>query len=215
MALEFAQIDVTTAEGVALRHTLTYHNDPISNRLLVLLPGRAYFVTSPVLHYLGKAGLSAGYDLLPITYGFQAAPERVDGVGDLTAECRAALRKALERGYGEIVIAGKSLGSPVAAALAQEVDVKQVRLILLTPVMGAVDRAGDVDTLAIGGTADPLIDAQAIADEARPNVQWRIFDGLDHGLEKDGDWRASIAALADVTAAGDAFLRAGSEAQHG
>ena len=208
MALEFASIDVTTNEGVTLRHTLSYHNNPVSNRLLVLLPGRAYTVTSPALHYLGKAGLSAGYDLLPVTFGFQAAPERVDGVGDLLGEARAAVLRALERGYGHICIAGKSLGSPVAAALAQELTVKQVRLILLTPVAQAVSFVGDVETLAVIGSADPMYDAQAVADETRPNVTWRVFDGLNHGLEKEGDWRGSISALAEVTAACDGFLRA-------
>jgi len=208
MALEFATIDVTTNEGVTLRHTLSYHNNPISNRLLVLLPGRYYYVTSPALHYLGKAGLSAGYDLLPVAYGFQVAPERVDGVGDLMGEARAAVAQALERGYGQVCIAGKSLGSPVAAALAQELAVKQVRLILLTPVTGAVNFVGDVETLAVIGTADPMYDAQAVADETRPNVTWRVFDGLNHGLEKEGDWRGSMTALAGVTAVCDDFLRA-------
>lgn len=208
MPLEFASIDVTTTEGIPLRHKLSYHNNPISNRLLVLLPGRYYYVTSPALYYLGKAGLSAGYDLLPITFGFQTAPGREDSVGDLLGEARAAVTRALERGYGHICIAGKSLGSPVAAALAQELAVKQVSLILLTPVAGAVNFVGDVPTLAVIGTADPLYEAQAIADETRPNVTWRVFDGLDHGLEKDGDWRASIAALAGITAACDDFLRA-------
>jgi hypothetical protein len=207
MAIEFASIDVTTAEGVALRHTLSYHNNPISNRLLVLLPGRFYFTSSPALYYLGRAGLSAGYDLLPVTFGFQAAPERIDGTGDLLGEARAAVSRALERGYGQVCLAGKSLGSPVAAALAQELAAKQVSLILLTPVAGAASFVGDVRTLAVIGTADPMYDAQAIADETRANITWRVFDGLDHGFDKEGDWRGSIAALADITAACDDFLR--------
>ena len=208
MALEFAQIDVTTSSGVALRHTLSYHGNPMANRLLVLLPGRAYTVNSPALHYLGKAGLSAGYDLLPITYGFQAAPDRVEGIGDLLGEVRTAVNRALERGYSHICVAGKSLGTPVAAALTQELTTRHVSLILLTPVAQATAFVGDIATLAVIGTADPMYDANLIADEMRPNVSWRVFEGLDHGLDKEGDWRGSISALADVTAACDDFLRA-------
>lgn len=215
MPLEFAQIDVTTAEGIALQHRLVYHNNPVSNRLLVLLPGRSYTVHHPALYYLGVAAVSAGYDLLPLTYGFQIAPDRVEGVGDLLGEARTALRRALERGYGSVCIAGKSLGTPVAAALAQEADVKQVRLILQTPVMNATSMVGDVPTLAIIGTADPAYNAQTVADETRAHVTWRVFDGLDHALEIDGDWRASLAALADMTTAQEAWLRQDDEVTDG
>ena len=81
-------------------------------------------------------------------------------------------------------------------------------LILLTPVAQATAFVGDIATLAVIGTADPMYDANLIADETRPNVSWRVFEGLDHGLDKEGDWRGSISALADVTAACDDFLRA-------
>src|SRR5215207_345931 len=148
MAFEHTTIDVNAGNGVTVRQTLTYRNDPPSNHLLVILPGRNYYISHPVLHYLAKVGLTEGFDVLPVQYGFQAAPDRVHNTGDLVAECRQAMGRALERGYGHVCFAGKSLGSPLAVQLAKECPIKNVSLILLTPVGTAVQDAGDIPTLA-------------------------------------------------------------------
>lgn len=205
MAIEYATIETNAGNGLTVKNTLSYHNNPTSNHLLVLLPGRNYYVSHPVLHYLRKVALIEGWDVLPVQYGFQVFHGTQPG--DLLSESRQALNRALERGYGHVCIVGKSLGSPLAAQLAQECTMKHKSLLLLTPIGSAARDAGDIPTLAIIGTADPTYDAKAIEQDDRLTIRWRVYERLNHGLEIDGDWRASVDELNAIMTECEAFLR--------
>ena len=61
--------------------------------------------------------------------------------------------------------------------------------------------------LAIIGTADGNYNAAAVTAEAHPpTLEWRVYEGVNHGLEVEGDWQASLRALADIMQACAAFL---------
>jgi hypothetical protein len=106
-------------------------------------------------------------------------------------------------------VVGKSLGTPLAVQLAKDVAVESVSLILLTPVGAALHELEGIRTLAVIGTADSLYSPEVIAEfEGDPYVQWCVFENLNHGLEVEGDWQASVRALEDVIAACEQFLAA-------
>jgi acetyl esterase/lipase len=194
-------IEVTTPSGVTVDHRLIAHDEP--RGLLILLPGRGYTCDHPVLHYLRKAAADLGYDVLSVWYSFQVAaiPDDQVTMQQLAAEVDQAIREVLKRGYRHVMIAGKSLGTPLAVLHAQQAE----RLILLTPVGTAVQDAGSKPTLAIIGTADPVYDPDAINASAG-SVEWLVLEGLDHGLEAAGDWATSLDALHQITAACVEFL---------
>ena len=194
-------IEVTTASGVTVDHRLIAHDDPLG--LLILLPGRGYTCDFPVLHYLRKAATDLGWDVLSVWYSFQvvAIPDEQVTMQQLATEVDQAIREALKRGYAQVAIAGKSLGTPLAALHADQAE----RLILLTPVGTSVQDAGAKPTLAVIGTADPLYDADVIGASGA-NVRWMVLDGLDHGLEAAGDWSRSLEALRQITQACVEFL---------
>jgi hypothetical protein len=193
--------------GVA-HHTFAQQADG-SDKLLIILPGYGYNNDFPVLYYLREAALSLGYDVLSIEYSFQADHTNFDmnNIRDLLNEVKAAVASPRFRNYQRLCIAGKSLGTVFAFGLAEHLSAKYRSLILLTPVSGAVQMAHAFPTLAIIGTADALY-TQVAPDivPTRPNLTWRVFDGLDHSLEVKGDWHASLAILPDIITACADFL---------
>ncbi|MEO8397216.1 MAG: hypothetical protein ABI700_29745 [Chloroflexota bacterium] len=194
-------IEITTPSGVTVDHRLIAHDDP--RGLLILLPGRGYTCDYPVLHYLRKAAADLGYDVLSVWYSFQVAaiPDDQVTIQQLAAEVDQAIREVLKRGYAHVVIAGKSLGTPLAVLHAHQAE----RLILLTPIGTSVQDAGRKPTLAIIGTSDQVYQPEQV-EAAGANVQWLVLEGLDHGLEAAGDWAGSIEALHQITAACEEFL---------
>lgn len=213
MKFQRSAIRVVTATGIAT-HNLFVAHEPPSDKLLVMLPGQGYTCDHPVMHYLRKMAAGLGHDVLSLQYSFQAAPDQVSRQqldwDKLYAEVGAVMREVQGRGYKQICFAGKSLGTPVAVMHAREQPARDTRIILLTPISDSVESAGKtgLPTLAIIGTADPVYEhGQVNADSADPNVTWRVFDGLNHALETEDDWQASIAALHEVIAACEAFLR--------
>ena len=194
-------IEVLTASGVRVDHRLIAHDTP--DRLLIILPGRGYTCDHPVLHYLRKAAVAQGWDVLSVWYSYQVAnlPDDAVTLEALAVEVDQAISAALKRGYASVCIAGKSLGTPLATLHTHQAD----KLILLTPIgTAALDTAG-LPTLAIIGTADPVYNPEQI-NASGANVQWMIMDGLDHSLEASGDWESSLDALAEIIQACAEFL---------
>jgi acetyl esterase/lipase len=206
MALQYETIQVESRFGVTA-HSLFITQQGGSDKLLVMLPGRGYTNDQPVLYYLRMAALELGYDVLSVEYGFQAAnidltPENTPFIQD---DVNQATKQVLSRGYSHVCIAGKSLGTPLAAGLAENLTNTSVSLILLTPIGGVTLGLGSIPTLAIIGTADKQYVPEHVKDE--PHLTWRVFDDLDHSLEKRGDWRASLAVLQTIITDCETFLR--------
>lgn len=208
MSIQSETITTPSRFGVNTRITLLRH-DASAEKLLIILPGRAYTCDFPVLYYLRKAAAQIGYDVLSIEYGFQAA--RTDfnlaQLPDLLADLNDILRPVLEHGYKHICVAGKSLGTPIAAHLIQSLDTASRSLLLLTPVGDSTKSLGTIPAAAIIGTADPVYSADEVARfDGHPMVKWHVYEGLDHGLEYADDWQASVKMLPEIIQACTEFL---------
>jgi hypothetical protein len=206
LTLQTTTIQVQSQAGVTVHNPFMYHDDPRSTRLTVMLPGRGYTCDYPVLYYLRRAAIKHGFDVLSIEYGFQAAHLDLDvqTTAYLQDDVLQAVAPVLQRGYEQVCIVGKSLGTPLAAELVKIVQVEDLSVILLTPIGGAFEGMDTIRALAMIGTDDAFYSPEMIA--AFPNIQWRVFDGLNHSLEVKGDWKASIAALGEVIATCEEFL---------
>jgi hypothetical protein len=200
MSVKYQTITTDSRFGATAHHTFAQQADG-SDKLLIILPGYGYTADYPVLYYLREAALELGYDVLSVEYGFQAA--YVDLTPDNTPyvqeDIQAAIAALPQHNYPCICIAGKSLGTFLAAELTEKLSAEQLSLLLLTPIPGAVQMAATLPTLAIIGTADPRY-AQIAPDgmQDTSTLKWRVFDGLNHSLEVPDDWRASLAVLPEI-----------------
>ncbi|MEW6227099.1 MAG: hypothetical protein AB1700_03255 [Bacillota bacterium] len=205
MSIKSVLISVEPCEGVIVRNQLLYH-EPASDRLVVMLPGRNYSCDRPVLHYIRIMSLQHGFDVLSLQYGFQVAggaPKYEDMLGEVTRTSAAVAT----RGYSEICFVGKSLGSPLALALARSAQISKVSVTLLTPIPEALQPTDGIRALAVIGTADPVFAMPEYKESRqRGDMEWLVLDGLHHGLEVEGSWTNSMAALKQIVATCERFL---------
>lgn len=204
MNYEANKHEVMTEAGVKVSHTLITQDKP-TDRLLVILPGRGYTCDHPVLHYLARVGADLGYDVLAITYGFHVEP-RAFGAMSLPAEIDQAMALVNISKYQRVVFAGKSMGTPLAAARAADCPAPDRRLLLLTPIGDVVDDTGGLPTLAVIGTSDRYFSTAMIVIP-RPNVTWQVYERLNHGLEDGTSWERSIKVLGEIMSACARFLK--------
>lgn len=191
-------------------HNQFFHHQQGSDRLVIVLPGRGYTVEHPVLFHLRYMALENGCDVLPVQYGYQAAGRELKSEewGYLPQDIALATAPVLARGYQHVCIAGKSLGTPLAIELAKTISA-EVSLILLTPIGAAIQAMTGlqhVRSLAIIGTNDSLYSPEIVA-QTSAHVQWKVLEGLDHGLFIEDNWRVSIDALNSIMAVCEQFLR--------
>lgn len=208
MAQQISMIEAQSRSGGVTRSRFTHHTPP-SDQLMILLPGRGYTCDHPLLHYVRGIGLQHGWDVLAVRYGFQVADRdlKSEETPDLLDEVSQTAAQVYARGYRRLCLVGKSLGTPLAAQLAKESPVEQTALLLLTPIGGALHGLGGIRTLAVIGTADPLYSPALIdAFAGEPLLRWQVYENLNHALEADGDWRASLARLAEIMAVCEQFL---------
>lgn len=203
--MKVEMIPIESYAGVTIPNKLL-QPEQRNNRLLVLIPGRGYLVSHTHLHLTQMLGLQLGYDVLMVQYGFHVTQTEFDiaQMPDLKTETEAALQQALIKApYTEVVLVGKSLGTPIAAQLANAL--KQVsRVILLTPIGGSASLIEQTSTLAIIGTADAAYSEELTQDTEL--VRWEVYEGLNHGLLLADDVHGSIPPLADMLREIEAFL---------
>lgn len=211
MSVEITTFVHTSPFGIEVTNPF-FHHDPPSDRLLVLLPGRGYTTNHPLLFHLLYLALENGWDVLPVSYGFQASGGdfRPEQFPLLQQDVALAAEPALARGYRHLCVAGKSLGTPLAVDLARSAKTESVSLILLTPVSGVMQALDGIRTLAVIGTGDGLYSPDIVRlTEGDAHVQWRVYEALNHALIVEDDWRASLAVLREIMDDCELFLREG------
>ncbi len=207
--MKFSTIKVNSHFGITVNNLLITQDTP-SDKLLIILPGRGYTCDHPVLYYLRHAGVQLGYDVLSVQYGFQAGNIELtdENVGFLQDDVRQAVEGTLVGGYKRVCVAGKSLGTPLAAETARTLHNDQVSLLQLTPVHGAADNLGSIPTLVVIGTADPLYRPEDVVTfQNHPTIHWEVMPDIDHSLEVRGDWVASLKILPEIIRLCEGFLQ--------
>jgi predicted alpha/beta-hydrolase family hydrolase len=187
-----ARIDL--GRCTAIRH------DGSPERYAVLLPGMVYPTRAPVLWFAREAAMALGYSALEVL------GEPVEHADRLGWERECAQRAIAEAGSARTVVIGKSLASLLAA----EISDRSLSAAWLTPPLTEPAMVGALSgvrnpTLLLGGSADPMWDANAIPDN--PALQVVELPGVDHALQVAGDPVASLDALRQMTEALTGWLR--------
>lgn len=168
--------------------------------LAVILPGRNYPATMPLLTFVGRAALQHGWRVRAVSWN---APERdTKGTIDWVDH---ELQEAVGDFDGRVLVVGKSLGTCAAerAARLGYDAIWLTPLLHLPEVVGAMtDHPGR--QLLVGGTEDPAWSLEAARKTGGDVVQ---IDGADHGMFTTDAVRTAEVHV-DVTRAVDQWLRA-------
>ncbi|MGN7457964.1 alpha/beta hydrolase [Paenibacillus pasadenensis] len=214
--MEKKWIHAPSACGTEIRCRLVRQEGGGSRSLAVLFPGRGYSCDMPVLYYAGKSAMEAGYDLLNLEYGYQAARREPKSFEEMTAaasaDCAEVLRPLLER-YDRLAFIGKSIGTVVSGltleALKEEGKEKEIRHLFLTPLAQTIPFMLQYGGLAVAGTNDPAFGPEELRRiEAAEGIELLQPEGADHALET-GEAGQSLDMLRMVLAGMESWLRRG------
>lgn len=114
------------------------------SKLAIFFPGIGYTVDKPLMYYSRKLASSAGYEIRLLPY--KDFPSKVQGdkarmvesFEIALAQTREMLADVNYMDYEEVLFVGKSIGTIVAAKLAQDYEMKNemknIRMVLYTPL---------------------------------------------------------------------------------
>ena len=173
--------------------------------LVVMLSGKGYGYTQPLLFYATNVALQCGCDIVHMPYYFAQNKASFDfeNEGDIqavVADCVAVLRTCLQQNdYEEIIFLSKSIGGVFAQLVAMQMgDVlqKEPQHFILTPVEQSVPFICSRKCAAVFGDADTFTSVAAKTQmlEAALSTVYAIPDA-DHSLEVKGDYKKSLAIL--------------------
>lgn len=168
--------------------------------LAVLLPGRNYPTTMPLLTFAGRAAHQHGWQVRAVSW---TAPD-LDGEGTMHWVGRR-LEDAVGDHDGAVIVIGKSLGTCAAAAAARRGydAVWLTPLLNLREVVNAMSRHPGRQLL-VGGSEDPAWNLGVATSTGAEVVE---LDGGDHAIMVDNAIRTAELHV-EVTRAVDRWLAA-------
>jgi hypothetical protein len=168
--------------------------------LAVLLPGRNYPTTMPLLTFAGRVAVQHGWQVRAVSW---RAPDL--GTEDMITWVGDQVHDAVDGYEGPVTVIGKSLGTCAAAVAAD----RGYDAIWLTPLLhlpevveAMVRHPGR--QLLIGGTEDPAWNLQVANSITDAVVQ---LDGADHGVFTHDAIRSAELHV-EVTRAMNEWIRA-------
>ena len=173
-------------------------------KLAVIFPGIGYHTDKPLLYYSGKLVAGMGYEIIKIAYPplevnlKEAAPAQKGAFVKQCVETAAAsLRETDLSGFSDILFISKSIGTVVAAYLAESLGTK-VRHVFFTPLEETFGAAKAYCAIAFNGTKDNWADwEKVVALAGEKGVPITTVEGANHSLET-GDAVADIRILGDT-----------------
>ena len=200
------------------RLEITGASGPIANtflrqdgaRLAVVLPGIRGGWMTPAVYYPVLGILDEGFDVVCLDSIYRETPGPETLRDDATAAVRAAMAAG---GYGQILLAGKSLGTlAMAEMILTDPGFAVPATIWLTPLLrngrvaAALERL-DTPGLIVTGSEDPHHDSEALSKlEARAH-RVLVLGGAHHGLAVGGDATRSAEIPRQLVAAVLDYLR--------
>ncbi len=187
----------------------TFYSRQGSEKAAMVFPGLGYSCEMPLLFYTAQLLLQKGYDVLCVDYSYNKRAGAETGEAELerwlrsdVEEAYAALMK--HQKYSSVVLVGKSLGTTGAAKLLESGRAGKVsHVIWLTPLLNDTEllrsieaNATNVKSLFVTGSGDPHFNKDNLDSIAKSlDAQVLVFDGADHSLEMEDDYKNSLEAL--------------------
>lgn len=167
-----------------------------SDTLAVILPGIGYTCDRPLLDYNKRLMIQLGFDVLPISFGFQIAGKKLkvhEEFKYIYEETKELINMSLKKRYKNIILVAKSLGTIVLSLLNNEIKDRNVINIYLTPVDATMDVGISEGSLVFYGTNDPRITSKTVSKiEKIKDVSLVKIENADHSLNVKNDILKSI-----------------------
>jgi len=185
------------------------------SKLAVFFPGIGYTADKPLLHYSRRIAADAGYEIKLLPYaGF---PEKVKGDrAKMVESFYMALQQAEEMladvdlaVYEDILFVGKSVGTIVAAKIAEKSGAAgRIRLILYTPLDDTF-RFSFGKAIAFTGSKDPWVGGEnsripELCEEKQ--IPCTVIPEANHSLETN-DLQEDLRNLQRIMEETEAFIR--------
>lgn len=177
-----------------------------NSKLLIMLPGLGYTNDMPIMFYLHQIATNRGYDVLQVNYDYRGVPRDTSAEewsARMIADVQPVIEAALAKGsYKSVVLAGKSIGTRVMAALLARGFDKATAYIWLTPLFAsepirnlAMEHG---PSIAVFGDADYAVANVDLASIAKAGVRLIIQPEGDHSMMVQGNIPQSISDLASA-----------------
>ena len=163
-------------------------------KLAVLFPGIGYTLDRPLLHFTRRLAIDQGYEIKTLPYtGF---PSKVRDDRNKMLQCYQIARDQTEKmlsdvdlsSYDEILFVGKSIGTVVAAELADRCPVRErIRQVIYTPLEDTFSVPVGDGVVFTGGD-DPWVgrrDSRIPVLCAKQNIPCFVIPGANHSLETE------------------------------
>lgn len=201
-------IQTNTDNGHVIDNRFYKHED--CDTLVVMFPGGSYTCERPLLHYMRKAAIENGFDVLCIEYG--TAFKHLDFGDELFNVMAYELRKTIlnvlnDGSYSRLVLASKSMGTVVAGMISREIEGYDIEHIFLTPIKRTLEYMNEHKNLVVTGTKDSLFPKVNYDHVNRENNQFLIVEDANHVLEIRNDLAGTINAHRDIILACDEFMK--------
>lgn len=173
------------------------------SKLAVIFPGIGYHCDKPLLYYGRDVAMESGCEkYINISYDF---PKVDINDKEATIEASKQVLTQVEKqlidvdwsAYDEVVFIAKSIGTVMANAYASVHELKNVKLVLLTPLVYTYQWRPK-NAIAFIGTKDKFSSAERIIDLSNINgVPLSVYEGVNHSLECDDTFR-NLEVINDV-----------------
>lgn len=184
--------------------------------IAILLPGSGYSVQAPLLHYATGIYLNRGFDVLQVNYHYGTKDYEDLTVEELDEVLKADVQKVIthvldDKSYPQVYLIAKSFGTIALCADFMRDDLKDARLVWLTPLIKEdflfqAMRDSHNEGLCIFGGEDRHYDKGRFNELKRnPRLQLHVMEGTNHSLEHDFNVIDSISTHREIMEIIEAF----------
>lgn len=201
-------IKVITEEGKESEHLFIEHGD--AQTLVIILPGGNNLCDRPILHYIRKAALIRGYDVLCISYTYinsfeKAMGENIEYIAreleKIVTECTC------KQNYANIILIGRSFGSIVSGAFRDITQYPITKHIFISPLDLTMDYIMKYRGLVITGELDLYLkESQREILRGSKDINLILIDGVGHSLEGEESIEYTLNVCSDVVNKVDEYI---------
>ena len=160
-----------------------------AKKIAVVFPGVGYHTDKPLLYYSKRLAIQYGYEIVEVSYrnlpritSDSLESTMKEAFEEAFIQVKEQLAKINFTDYEDVLFIGKSVGTVVAVAYANEMNVS-ARCILYTPVNHTFS-IGKINGIAFHGTGDAWAQTDVLVKACEQmNVPIHLIEGANHSLE--------------------------------
>jgi hypothetical protein len=214
-SLGITSLQMTGYKGQLIPNRFFKHEQ--ASALALIFPGLRYTCDMPLLYYLTQVLLNKGIDVLQLNSDYTTesikALEPAERLQVMVTDTQAALETAFpDKGYLNLILAGKSIGTLPLALLLASGAAAEAACIWLTPLLhypfvvdSALQHSGPA--LFVASQADETFEAESMElIKKQKNIKAIIFEEADHSLLIPGEIFKSLEIMDQVVHACSDFV---------